>query len=264
MPSARAREKSRRSSPEPAALRKRFLEQISAQTPLYGLFNLLPDHAFCAKDLQFRIVCASRQFHERFGFPDEASVLGRDDFELFPSYLAQSFRSDDEEVMATGQPKLNIMELFFTQQGIPDWFVTHKLPLRDRRGRVMGLMGVSQAYASAAQPATPHEAVGRAVAHISAHFRGRISVEELSARVHLSPRQLHRKFIEAFALSPQAFIMKVRMRAACEALRAEGAQIGRVAEDLGYCDQSAFTEHFRRHMGTTPLRYQRQFRLGGG
>ena len=43
--------------------------------------------------------------------------------------------------MATGQPKLNIVELFFTDSGLPDWFVTNKLPILDTQGRVMGIMG---------------------------------------------------------------------------------------------------------------------------
>jgi AraC-like DNA-binding protein len=55
--------------------------------------------------------------------------------------------------------------------------------------------------------------------------------------------------------------MKLRIQATCEALQKEGAQITEVARDLGFCDQSAFTHHFHRHMGLTPLKYLQQFRL---
>src|SRR5688572_26282304 len=109
--------------------RERFLARISADTAFYRLFDPMPDVAFFAKDHRFRIMGASRQFFERFGFSEEAQIIGKDDFELFPTRLAESFRRDDEEVMRSGEPKLNIVELFFTQQGIPDWFVTNKLPL---------------------------------------------------------------------------------------------------------------------------------------
>ena len=64
-----------------------------------------------------------------------------------------------------------------------------------------------------------------------------------------------------FGASPQAFIMKLRIQAACEALQLEGAQIADVSRDLGFCDQSAFTHHFHCHMGMTPLKYLQQFRL---
>jgi AraC-like DNA-binding protein len=55
--------------------------------------------------------------------------------------------------------------------------------------------------------------------------------------------------------------MKLRIQAACDALTKEGTNIADVARDLGFCDQSAFTQHFHKHVGLTPLKYQRQFRL---
>jgi len=61
--------------------------------------------------------------------------------------------------------------------------------------------------------------------------------------------------------SPQAFIVKLRVQAACEALQHEGSQISEVAGSLGFCDQSAFTQLFQKHVGITPLKYQKRYRL---
>jgi PAS domain S-box-containing protein len=249
------------SIPDAALSRERFLSRISADTAFYRLFDPMPDVAFFAKDNRFRIMGASRQFYERFGFSEEAQIIGKDDFELFPTRLAESFRRDDEEVMRSGEPKLNIVELFFTQQGIPDWFVTNKLPLRDRKGQVMGVMGTVQSYEGRRQVLQPYLQLDRAVNYIREHFRQGVTVTELAEIVHLSPRQLHRKFVETFGSSPQAFIMKLRIQAACEALQHEGSQISEVSAALGFCDQSSFTQQFHKHMGLTPLRYQQQFRL---
>lgn len=240
--------------------RERFLGRISPETPFYRLFDLIPEIAFFAKDRQFRLMCASRRFIERFGFRDEAQVIGRDDFELFPPQIAESFRRDDEEVMRSGEPKLNIVELFFTDQGIPDWFTTNKLPLRDRQGRVIGVMGTVQSYEGRRELLQPYVQLDRAVAFIRENFRRGVSVKELSHAVHLSPRQLHRKFVEAFGMSPQAFIVKLRIQAACEALQRGDAQVGEIAADLGFCDQSAFTQLFQKHVGVTPLRFRQRFR----
>ncbi len=249
---------------DPATLRERFIRRVSVDSPFYQLFDHLPDLAFFAKDSQFRFMCASRRFMERFGIVSEVGIVGKNDFDLFPGRLAENFRRDDEEVMASGKPKLNIVELFFTDQGIPDWFVTNKLPLLDTRGRVVGIMGTVQSFEGKKQVLQPYLQIDRALAYIREHFRSGVSITELAEIVHLSPRQLHRKFVETFGASPQAFIMKLRIQAACEALQAEGAQIAEVASQLGFCDQSAFTQHFHRHMGLTPLRYQRQFRLRRG
>jgi AraC-like DNA-binding protein len=241
--------------------RARFLQRIGFDTPFYRLFDHMPDVSFFAKDRDFRLMCASQHFIERFGFREETQVIGKDDFALFPSRLAESFRRDDEEVMRTGQPKLRIVELFFTAQGIPDWFVTNKLPLRDRRGRVIGVMGTVQSYEDRRQVLQPYLHLDRAVTYIRENFRRGVSVKELAHVLHTSLRQLHRRFVEAFGSSPQAFIIKLRIQAACEALQREGSQISEVATSLGFCDQSAFTQLFQKHVGLTPLKYQQRYRL---
>jgi len=243
------------------ATRARFLRRIGPETPFYQLFDQMPDVSFFAKDRDFRFMCASQRFIERFGFHRESDVIGRDDFDLFPSRLAENFRHDDEEVLRTGAPKRNIVELFFTEQGVPDWFITHKLPLRDRRGRVIGVMGTVHSYEARRQVMQPYLQLDRAVAYIRENFRRGVTVKELSHAVHLSARQLHRKFVETFGSSPQAFILKLRLQSACEALQRGDAPIGTVAADLGFCDQSAFTQLFQKHIGLTPLKYRQRFRL---
>jgi AraC-like DNA-binding protein len=243
------------------AARERFIRRIGTDTPFYRLFDLMPDVSFFAKDSNFRLMCANRRFVERFGFRDESQVVGKDDFELFPPRLAENFRRDDEEVLRTGKPKLNIVELFFTDQGIPDWFITNKLPLRDRRDRVIGVMGTVHSYEGRRQVLQPFLQLDRAVAYIRENFRRGVTVKELSYAVHISPRHLHRQFVDTFGSSPQAFIIKLRIQAACEALQREGSQISEVARDLGFCDQSSFTQLFQKHVGLTPLKYQKRFRL---
>jgi AraC-like DNA-binding protein len=245
-------------SPRKAA-QDRFIEEIGAETPFYRLFDFLSDVSFFAKNRDFRFVCASQPFVERFGLKDEAQVLGKDDFDLFPSRLAESFRRDDEEVILTGQPKLKIVELFFTEQGIPDWFTTNKLPIRNRAGELVGIMGTVQSYEGRRQGLEPYLQLDRAVAYIRENFRRGVSVKELSHVVHLSLRQLHRKFVDAFGVSAQAFIIKLRIQAACEALQREDSQIADVATDLGFCDQSSFTQLFQKHVGVTPLKYQKRY-----
>ena len=203
--------------PHPA--RARFLRALAPEHSYHALLDRLPGVAFFAKDRDSRLMAANHQFFERFGFRSEAAIVGKDDFDLFPARLAEHFRRDDAEVMKTGRPKLNIVELFFNRQGIPDWFLTHKLPVLDRRGRVIGVMGVTQSYEAARQALQPYLTIDRAVACIRERYRERLTVPQLAAYVHLSPRQLHRRFVETFGSSPQAFILKVRIQAACDLLQ---------------------------------------------
>ena len=247
----------------PASLRQNFLRRLDPESGFHRLWDYLPGVSFFAKDRESRLVAANRFFYERFGLRSEDELVGKSDYDLFPARLAEHFRRDDQEVIASRQPKLNIVELFFNPQGIPDWFVTHKLPLFDRTGEIVGLMGISQSYTVSKKVLQPYLAIDRAVNFIREHFRERITVEQLAEHVHLSPRQLHRKFVEAFGSSPHDFIMKVRLQAACEILQNGDQLIGDIARETGFLDASSFTQHFRRHMGLTPLKYQRQFRRLG-
>jgi AraC-like DNA-binding protein len=240
--------------------RHRFLRRIALDSQFYLLFNHLPRVSFFAKDAQFRLMAANLHFIERLGFQCEEEILGKDDFALFPARLAENFRRDDEEVLRTGQAKLGIVELFFNRQGIPDWFVTHKLPVFDDKRRVIGIMGIVRAHGTAPDEVRPNQQIERAVEHIRNHFRDRITVPELAVMACLSPRQLHRRFVEAFGMSPQAVVMKVRIQAACELLADPDRQVGEIARAVGFADQSSFTQHFQKHLGLTPLKYRRQFR----
>ncbi len=247
------------------AQRDRFLRSLEPGSLFYQLFDLQPGVSFFAKDKHFRFIAANRHFYERFGLNSEAEVVGKDDFSLFPPRLAEHFRQDDEEIFRTGKGRFNIVELFFNRQGIPDWFVTNKVPLRDRKGAVVGIAGTTQRYQGGRQePMSPYQQLDKALIYIREHFRDKISIEDLAALVHLSSRQLHRKFVEAFNSSPQAFIMKLRIQAACDALQHGDRQISEIATAFGFGDQSSFTKHFQKHMGLTPFRYLRQFQLRSG
>jgi len=244
-----------------AAARDAFIQAVAPSSGFNALFEHLPGVSFFAKDLQSRLMAANRHFFERFGFENEQALLGKNDFDLFPVRLAENFRQDDQEVMKSGVPKLNIVELFFNRQGIPDWFITHKLPVFDRNGRVIGVMGTTRSYTEAKEVLQPYLAIDRAVACIRERFREKITVRQLASHVHLSERQLHRKFLEAFGSSPQAFILTVRVQAACDILQHDDRPLSDVAYETGFADQRSFTQHFRRHMGMTPLKFRRQFRL---
>jgi len=67
---------------------------------------------------------------------------------------------------------------------------------------------------------------------------------------------MERRFRNILGVSPREFLIKTRVLAACHALRQTSAPLADVAADCGFCDQSFFTRHFRRHVGQTPREYR--------
>ena len=51
----------------------------------------------------------------------------------------------------------------------------------------------------------------------------------------------------------------LRINDSCDLLMQPDLNIGSIAVDLGFYDQSSFTLQFKKAMGLTPLQYRRQF-----
>lgn len=227
------------------------------------LFDHLPGVLFFAKDRDGRLLAANRALLRLYGYQNEADFWGVTDFDLLPRSLAEKFRQDDLRVMDTGEPLLGIVEIFINAQGIPGWFLTDKLPIRSKNGEIIGVMGTIRAYggsAATAEAPAPDAALAPALKHIGAHFDRDLSIPALAGLCGLSVRQFERKFKQRLKTSPQQFIMKTRVYAACDDLRRSDRALAAIAISMGFYDQAAFTRQFRKHMGITPLAYRRQFR----
>ena len=87
------------------------------------------------KDRQNRLVRVNRAFAESLGVPKE-QLEGRSLFDFYPREHAEAFWSDDKEVMASGQPKLDIVE-----RAGERWMRTDKVPCRDAAGNIVGVIG---------------------------------------------------------------------------------------------------------------------------
>lgn len=106
-----------------------FMEQMDAVGAMHLLFDSLAGVSFFAKTKQFELIFANHSFLERIGMQQEMDIVGKTDFELFPKAMADNFRKDDTWVVDHGKPKLQIIELFIHSDGLPDWYMTNKLPI---------------------------------------------------------------------------------------------------------------------------------------
>lgn len=243
----------------PHELQAEFFRQMGGRQQFQFLFEDLPGVSFFVKDRQSRMICASRAFCAHLGAQSEAELIGKTDYDFFPPYAADHFVRDDQQVIQTGQPMIGRVELWYNEQQILDWFVTNKLPVRSTTGEVIGVMGAVRSYEGQRRAMQPMSQIDSTVNYIRQHHTERITVDELAERACLSPRQLHRKFREVFGLSVQDFLIKTRIQAASDALLQSDQNIAQIAARFGFCDQSAFTQLFRKHTGMTPLKFRRRY-----
>jgi PAS domain S-box-containing protein len=107
------------------------------------LIDNVPDLMY-TKDTACRKTLANMAEVRRLGAKCESDLLGKDDFALHPRELAEGFFADDQFVIQTGQPLLNKEEYMLNQDGKKGWLLTSKLPLRDEKGQIIGLVGIGR------------------------------------------------------------------------------------------------------------------------
>ncbi len=222
------------------------------------LFENLPGTLFFAKDRESRLMLGNPAFVQRCGLRSEDELMGFSDEELFPPRLAAKYRADDQKVLATGNPELGIIELFPGAEGQPEWSITDKLPLIDREGAVCGLCGTVRSYEGARAALQPYLELAPVADYIKEHFREKLDVPHLAEMAGLSVRQLERRFRKTFQTSPRAYLIRVRVLAACDLLEHAEQSVTDVALEVGFYDHSDFSRQFRRIIGQSPTDYRRQ------
>src|SRR5690606_28588802 len=143
-----------------------------------------------------------------------------------------------------------------TREGLPEWFITHKVPLFNRAGEVIGLCGILQSY-ERMHDHSQHP-VFQVVEYIRAHYNEALSIPDIAQRFGFSQRQLERRFAETFRASPREYLIRLRFLIASERLRHSDEAVSAIAVDCGFYDHSSFIRYFKRTLGVTPLAYRKR------
>jgi PAS domain S-box-containing protein len=127
---------------ERIAYRKRAEEAIrETNVRLDTLIQAIPDVVYF-KDDQRRNQVINRAFQRLVGLK-QSEITGRADDELFSADRAEATRMSDEDVLKCGKT-LRIEEQTTLADGTKIFFDTVKAPLQDKKGKVVGLVGVSR------------------------------------------------------------------------------------------------------------------------
>ncbi len=112
-----------------------------ANALLQTMMDYVPDHIYF-KDAQSRFIRNSRSQADLMGLSDPAEVVGKTDFDFFPH--AQRSYEEEQELMRSGQPLIDLEEYVAWPDGRATWVSTTKAPLRDIEGQIIGTFGISR------------------------------------------------------------------------------------------------------------------------
>jgi AraC-like DNA-binding protein len=109
----------------------------------------------------------------------------------------------------------------------------------------------------AGEAATPASDAGRAIAFVAAHFHEKFPASAVATHCGLSRFQFSRAFHASFGITFREYLLRYRIRAACERLRGRPDSVTAVAYAVGFHDGSYFARMFRRYIGMLPSQYAR-------
>jgi diguanylate cyclase (GGDEF)-like protein/PAS domain S-box-containing protein len=103
----------------------------------------VPDLIY-VKDLHGRFLLANPGTAEAMGADSIEELRGKTDFDYYPTEMAASFYQDEQKVIQSGQALVSQDEAFQLGGGATRWLLTTKVPYRDARGNVAGVIGIGR------------------------------------------------------------------------------------------------------------------------
>ncbi|HFD2030673.1 TPA: AraC family ligand binding domain-containing protein [Clostridium perfringens] len=101
-----------------------------------------------------------------------------------------------------------------------------------------------------------HTYIQDALNFINSNYMNSITVQEIADYVNLSRSYLYKMFIKNLGISPQGYLINLRMYKATLLLKGTKLPIGEVASRVGYSDSLLFSKTFSKHFSMSPLNYR--------
>ena len=114
-------------------------ERISLQ----ALIDLLPDYLW-VKDRESRFVVANKAVASDNGRENTSDIIGLTDFDIHEPEMARNFRVIEDNILRTGNAMIDKEKSVINSSGATKWLSTTKVPLRNKKNEIIGLVGVSR------------------------------------------------------------------------------------------------------------------------
>ncbi len=103
------------------------------------------------------------------------------------------------------------------------------------------------------------ELISQAQTYIEQNLSDKISFENLASKLAISRRNFDRRFIKATGNTPLEYWQRVKVEAAKSNLEKGRKNIFEIMYEVGYSDDKAFREVFKKITGISPLNYRAKY-----
>lgn len=138
--------KTRRRSPTAGSARGKGSSRNGSVTE-GDLFHTILDNTIDLvyfKDKDSRFILINRPLAERFSLHDPAEAIGKTDFDFLSEGHSRQTLDDEQKIIRNGEPIRGIEKQILWPDGQTTWVSTIKSPIRDSKGRIIGIIGISR------------------------------------------------------------------------------------------------------------------------
>ncbi len=225
------------------------LELVSA------LVDLVPQTLFFVKATDGRYLAANDAMGRFLGRASGRAVVGRPNSAFFPPATLRYFDTLDAAVIGRGRRLVDRFDTVTERQGDRTLFLFSRLPLRDRTGRTVAVLGLSRRLEGGGLIRAQQERVAVASAWLIDRLAEAFEAGALAAAAGVSRSQIERDFRRVLGTSPRRFLARQRIAEAIALIETD-APLAEIALACGYGDQSAFTRRFAAETGLAPSAFR--------
>jgi PAS domain S-box-containing protein len=110
---------------------------------LRTLIDSLPERVY-VKNTKSQFVIANQYTAKHIGLKSPDEIVGKTDFDFYPAEHAVKYFEDEQNIIKTGISIIDLEEPCVNSLGEPEWSSATKVPLKDNKGKIIGLVGISR------------------------------------------------------------------------------------------------------------------------
>jgi AraC-like DNA-binding protein len=101
----------------------------------------------------------------------------------------------------------------------------------------------------------------KAIEYINSNYKKQISLKTLASICFMSDNYFHSLFKKSFEITPNNYILQLRMNEAISLLAHSQLSIKEIAEEIGYFDAAYFSRTFSNYFEMSPKQYRNSLEL---
>lgn len=118
-------------------------KDIDYKTLLNNLLTEIPENVYF-KDIESKFIMISNSMAKYFGISDTQKAIGKTDADFFATSHAEKAFRDEQMIIKTGRPIIDIEEEVLWPNGRVTIGLTSKMPIHDKSRTVIGTFGVTR------------------------------------------------------------------------------------------------------------------------